>query len=582
MTSNHLLLYRIAELMLEHEQHVLPVDLLFDDDQIGDFVKSIQIDSPYQQMLLDGVLTESVKGEELYLNFTTEGYFHYILGEVIYVRCQGLGGEVLNQIMEANKLNGIKQGVEQCLIRDVQDGFLDRVEWLIDNGLENNDLCTIPLKVYLKKHGAPSLVHSLMSLPTSNDWLALDKLDEHLEDMALEDLRKVLHIESIPHLSFDYLEEMKYGFIVLKSLDKELYYNLHSRIKPKKIKLTENFDLISDLGNFYVNNGKLKKAENIFKYNLHIQEKKCASNLNILAKCNYDLGNVNFERGNNSKALKYYFKCLNIELLLRDEYTLEVAGLYNDIGVQYNQDNETIKSFFYLNKSLEIRQKIVGQAHPSTAISLLNLSSTYRDIQNFEKAFSLLEQCLNIELKTLGKLHPLVAVTLNNYGHLYFELKEFNKAIKYYQNCLDIRVKTLGINHIKVAESYMLIGECHENLGEHIATLHFYEKSLSIELLIKESTNEDISIFCYNIGNLYLKYGEYQKAIEKFNLGFSLKNSGGFPYKMAICYEKLGNLNSALDNYLMAAQIRKQLYGEDDDNTIEAFNNADRIKKMLY
>ena len=84
MTSNQLLLYRLAELMLEHEQHILPVDLLFDDEQIGDFVKSIQIDSPYQQMLLEGVLTESVRNEKLYISFTMEGYFHFVLGEVIY------------------------------------------------------------------------------------------------------------------------------------------------------------------------------------------------------------------------------------------------------------------------------------------------------------------------------------------------------------------------------------------------------------------------------------------------------------------------------------------------------------------
>ena len=70
MTSNQLLLYRIAVLMLEHELHILPVDLLFDDSQIGDFVKSIQIDSPYQQMLLEGVLTESVREEKLFVSFT--------------------------------------------------------------------------------------------------------------------------------------------------------------------------------------------------------------------------------------------------------------------------------------------------------------------------------------------------------------------------------------------------------------------------------------------------------------------------------------------------------------------------------
>ncbi len=49
MTSNHHLPYRLAELMLEHEQHILSVDNLFDDEIISDFVKSIQIDSPYQK-----------------------------------------------------------------------------------------------------------------------------------------------------------------------------------------------------------------------------------------------------------------------------------------------------------------------------------------------------------------------------------------------------------------------------------------------------------------------------------------------------------------------------------------------------
>ena len=119
MTDNHLLLYRLAELMLEQEQHILPVDLLFDDEQIGDFVKSIQIDSPYQQMLLEGVLTESVRDEKLYVSFTVEGYFHFVLGEVIYKRTEGLGAESLKRIVEENKLNGVKEGVEQCLIRDV-------------------------------------------------------------------------------------------------------------------------------------------------------------------------------------------------------------------------------------------------------------------------------------------------------------------------------------------------------------------------------------------------------------------------------------------------------------------------------
>ena len=75
MTDNHLLLFRLVELMLQHEQHVLNVDQLFEDDKIGDFVKSIQIDSPYQQLILEGVLTETLEEDKLMVSFTIEGYF---------------------------------------------------------------------------------------------------------------------------------------------------------------------------------------------------------------------------------------------------------------------------------------------------------------------------------------------------------------------------------------------------------------------------------------------------------------------------------------------------------------------------
>ena len=120
MTDNHHLLFRLAELMLQHEEQILPVDMLFDDEQIGEFVKSIQIDSPYQQMLIEGVLTESVQAEKLYVSFTVEGYFHYVLGEVIHNQTDGNGAEALSNIIEENNLNGAKEGVEQCLIRLIE------------------------------------------------------------------------------------------------------------------------------------------------------------------------------------------------------------------------------------------------------------------------------------------------------------------------------------------------------------------------------------------------------------------------------------------------------------------------------
>src|SRR6056300_748548 len=141
MTNNHLLLYRIAELMLDKEQHILLLDDLFEDEQIGSFVKSIQIDSPYQQLIFEGVLTETIKKDQLMVSFTVEGYFHYVLGEVVEKRSEGKQVEYLIELLETNKLRGVTEGVEQCLLRDVEKNDLKRLMCLIDQGGKTLDAC---------------------------------------------------------------------------------------------------------------------------------------------------------------------------------------------------------------------------------------------------------------------------------------------------------------------------------------------------------------------------------------------------------------------------------------------------------
>ena len=121
MTNNHLLLYRLTELMLMKNKHILELDDLFEDEKIGDYVKSIQIDSPYQQMLLEGVLTESVIDEKLCVSFTVEGYFHHMLGEVIYDMLKGNSSNYLYQLIQSNQLNGIHEGISNCLLREVAE-----------------------------------------------------------------------------------------------------------------------------------------------------------------------------------------------------------------------------------------------------------------------------------------------------------------------------------------------------------------------------------------------------------------------------------------------------------------------------
>ena len=170
MTSNHLLLHHLAERMLEQQHHILPVDELFDDDIIADFVKSIQIDSPYQQMLLEGVLTESVRDEKLFVSFTVEGYFHFVLGDVILNQSKDKDHTYLIELLQNNRLNGVKEGVEQCLIHEVNQGKLERLVSLIDAGGVAEQVARFPLVHAFMKNRVEDVFNILMENPSVHDW----------------------------------------------------------------------------------------------------------------------------------------------------------------------------------------------------------------------------------------------------------------------------------------------------------------------------------------------------------------------------------------------------------------------------
>jgi hypothetical protein len=275
MTSNHLLIYHLAELMLDHEQHILPVDLLFDDEQIGDYVKSIQIDSPYQQMLFEGVLTESVKDEKLLVSFTVEGYFHHVLGEVIYNRTEGLSADSLKQIVEENKLNGAKEGVEQCLIRDIHKDVLSRLILLIDKGGISLDVCSYPLAHAFLSNSIEKVLDYLLNEVTNNDIEILIRVLNGFNNLQKADLTKRL---------FENINSR----ILPDSLTKSILYvrsikYIHENLRHDKLNYLLGFidedNVVEETGDLYLNIGeqfeylaKYDKALYYYENSLRIKE----------------------------------------------------------------------------------------------------------------------------------------------------------------------------------------------------------------------------------------------------------------------------------------------------------------------
>ena len=623
MTSNHLLLYRLAELMLKYEQNILPVDLLFDDEQIGDFVKSIQIDSPYQQMLLEGVLTESVRKEKLFVSFTVEGYFHYVLGEVIYNQTNGKGSECLKKIVEDNKLNGAKEGVEQCLIRDVLVDDLTRLMWLIDAGEEMLELCVIPLLYSLKIQGVENTIEKLLENPTENDWKVSLELDNELYKLDLHILRrKFLHV-ILPINPMKTHYEVMIGIYCCQELNIDIAINYLNNIRLNNFKSNFNSEVLFNLGKLEEALGYYDNALDYYEKCLDIDIATFGNENKEIATLYDSIGSVFRKMGYPEKSLDFSIKSLNLSLKRYGEFHESVATSYNNIGLIlldlgnyddaldnclksmdiyskiYGEINMHIATSFnsignilcykndfdnalnYSLKSLSITSKIFGLEHKKVASSYINIGILYLYKSNYDKALEYSKNALTIYLKRYEEEHPDVATIFNNIGAIFKYKEEYDKSLFYYEKCLKTRLKILGKEHPNVAQSYKNIGTLWFEKGNYEKTMFYYNKSLNI--LLKRLGNEhpEVVISYHNIGMCLMKSNQYHLAIKNFLKGYKIDKKGGFPFQIAQCYEELNQSSEAQDYYIQSAEIRKVDIGIDDEATQEAIANAKRLAKAL-
>jgi tetratricopeptide (TPR) repeat protein len=495
MTSNHLLLYRLAELMLEHEQHILPVDLLFDDKQIGDFVKSIQIDSPYQQMLFEGVLTESVREEKLYVSFTVEGYFHFLLGSLLYNLSTDKSSDYFIDLISFNSLNGIYEGITECLIKQTTNSKFDCVVELIDKGETFINLCVAPLANGFTIQNEDKILSLLLQNETENDFSVLyqtisflrkqnkiEIVDRILEQLVIEFKEKKLFANQfyfsrirIASLIHEYPDELvKLAEEAIKKRN-EILFEIDENILPR---------LLLDFYSILVNKGQLKLST-LFAFEFNIYDFES----NILVDNYYNIIYPLLETGQFELAEKIFQRCkINNE---NNGVFINWSGfIFQSWYELKSQDPNHLETGLQLyEKSCKIIDKEFGVYSIRKYENLENLGYAYGLKGDYNKSLNYLNQAISIVSKSchteviypLGNLYEMMAVTLN-------ELGEYADALEYtYKSdeCKLLQVENnspeMAWNHYDRSKIFMKMGNISEAKNSMILALTIRENSLGID-----------------------------------------------------------------------------------------------------
>jgi hypothetical protein len=474
--------------MLEQQQHILSVDELFDDDIIADFVKSIQIDSSYQQMLLEGVLTESVRDEKLFVSFTVEGYFHFVLGDVIFDHSTDKDHNYLISLLENNALNGVKDGVEQCLIKEVNLGKLERLVALIDAGGVAENVARFPLVHAFMKNKVEDVFFTLMENPSTSDWNVI----KHVRGILLSNQKQQV---------VDQLDGIIKESIQLKNTINDLLQS----------KSDNDFSSALTFISFYTDLNALDQAKSYYTQFIEEAEKRGDKDSLVLAL--EQLGDSEYKRSGQD-GYKVAMDALTRAAEIRESETIpqkdKLKNTYRLLGFAYlSLGLQVVKSTEYFEKAkaimLEESSDGAELAEINLYIGLVNFWRGLRgvgrwghadsslleglDVDLFEYADAQFQQAYNYHFKHLGKTHPQTFKAIHYLQENRYAMGNYEQAIPWlqkYVNALPFKTR----EHTDNFYQYCLVVALEEH-AKHISPNYRHKALEFIQEASKQIQNYD-------------------------------------------------------------------------------------------
>ena len=163
-------------------------------------------------------------------------------------------------------------------------------------------------------------------------------------------------------------------------------------------------------------------------------------------------------------------------------------------------------------RALEIVERVLGPAHPQTALSLNNLAALLESQGAYEQARPLSERALAIYEQLLGPAHPDTAQSLNNLAGLHRSQGAYEQARPLSERALAIREEVLGPAHPQTAGSLNNLAGLHQDQGAYEQARPLLERALAIREQVLGPAHPDTATSLNNLAGLLEAQGAYEQA----------------------------------------------------------------------
>ncbi len=265
------------------------------------------------------------------------------------------------------------------------------------------------------------------------------------------------------------------------------------------------------LANIHFYKGDYPKAELLLLRAIGIWEKTSPTSSDLF-RILANLGGVYSQMGDLDKAEQFIQRGLEIQEKLAGADHPNVATVLNNLAIIAKTKGDNRKAEALYERAIAIREKALGPNDPQVARLLSNLGALYQERGDYVRAESVAQRALEIFEKTLGPGHPSLADPLINIGNVRYLTGELEKAEILYQRALQIARKALGPEHPTVAHPLNNLAEINRDRRDFAKAESLYLEALAILVKKLGENHSRVAAQLNNLGNLYRDQGDYSRA----------------------------------------------------------------------
>jgi tetratricopeptide (TPR) repeat protein len=198
-----------------------------------------------------------------------------------------------------------------------------------------------------------------------------------------------------------------------------------------------------------------------------------------------------------------------------------------------------------LREQVEVRRRVVGDAHPNTLASISNLGQLLQARGDLDGAEPLLREALAVSRRTLGDAHPSTLVSINYLGLLLQGRGDLAGAEQLLREALEARRRTLGDTHPDTLPSINSLGLLLQDRGDLDGAEPLFREGLAASRRTLGDAHPSTLVYINNLGRLLKARGDLDGAEPLFREGLAAsRRTLGDAHPHTLVY--LGNLGQLL------------------------------------